>query len=50
MKRKNLKFLIGGVLIIAVIIGVFISVGSENMTYYYTPGEVLANPGKFADK
>lgn len=50
MKRKNLKFLIGGILIVAVIAGVFVSVGSENMTYYYTPGEVLSNPAEYSDQ
>ena len=50
MKRKNLKFIIGGILIIAVIVGVFVSVGSDNMTYYYTPEEVLSDPGSFTGK
>jgi cytochrome c-type biogenesis protein CcmE len=50
MNRKGIKFLIGGILIVAVIVGVFISVGSENMTYYYTPAEILAHPEKYTDK
>jgi len=50
MSKKNLKFLVGGLLIVAVIAGVLISVGSENMTYYYTPAEVLATPADFADQ
>jgi len=50
MNRKKIKFVVGGILIVAVIFGVFISVGSDNMTYYYTPAEVLANPGKYAEK
>ncbi|MBU2646804.1 cytochrome c maturation protein CcmE [bacterium] len=50
MNRKSLKFVIGGILIAGVIVGIFISVGSENMTYYYTPTEVLAHPEKYADK
>ena len=50
MKKKNLKFIVGGLLIAAIIVSVFISVGSDNMTYYYTPGEVLAAPAKYSDK
>jgi cytochrome c-type biogenesis protein CcmE len=50
MNKKSLKFLIGGVLIVAVIVGIFVSVSSENMTYYYTPTEILTHPEKYADK
>lgn len=50
MKRKNLKFVIGAVLIAMIIIAIFISVGSENMTYYFTPSEVLANPATHAGR
>lgn len=41
MKRKNLKFIIGSVLIIVVVVWIFGSISSQNMTYYYTPSEVL---------
>ncbi len=50
MKRNSLKFLIGGILIAIVIISVFVSVGSDNMTYYHTPEEVLAEPAKYINK
>jgi len=45
MNKKSLKFLI-----VAVIVGIFVSVSSENMTYYYTPTEILTHPEKYADK
>jgi cytochrome c-type biogenesis protein CcmE len=41
MRRKQRKFFIGGGLVIAVILWVFWSVGSDNITYYYTPTEIL---------
>ncbi|NQU64602.1 MAG: cytochrome c maturation protein CcmE [SAR324 cluster bacterium] len=50
MNKKSIKILVGGILIIAVIVGIFVSVSSENMTYYYTPTEILAHPEKYADK
>lgn len=50
MKRKNLKFVVGGALIATILMVVFVSVGSDNMTYYYTPGEVLSEPGKYMDQ
>lgn len=42
MKPKNLKFVIGGVLIVGVVIWIFGSISSKNLTYYYTPAEVIA--------
>jgi len=42
MKQKNLKFLIGALLIIGIIIWIFGSISSENLTYYYTPSEIAA--------
>jgi len=39
--RKKLKYAIGGLLLAGIIIGVLFSVGSENLTYYYTPAEAL---------
>jgi len=42
MKQRNLKFIIGGVLIIGIVAWIFGSISSENLTYYYTPSEVTA--------
>lgn len=50
MNKKSIKIVIGGILIVAVIVGIFVSVSSENMTYYYTPTEILAHPEKYTDK
>ncbi len=43
MKKRNLKFVIGGALIIGIASWIFGSISSENLTYYYTPSEVSAN-------
>jgi cytochrome c-type biogenesis protein CcmE len=40
MKQKNLKFIIGALLIVGIVIWIFGSVSSENLTYYYTPSEI----------
>ncbi|OGG95501.1 MAG: hypothetical protein A2527_06625 [Candidatus Lambdaproteobacteria bacterium RIFOXYD2_FULL_50_16] len=48
MSKKSIKYLIGGVLILAVALGLFASISSDNLTYYRTPGEVLASPEKFS--
>ncbi len=50
MNRRNSKYFIGAGLIILIILGIFISVGSENMTYYHTPSEILQNPVEFQTK
>lgn len=50
MNKKGIKFLIGGALIAGIIISVFASISSENMTYYFTPAEILATPLKFQKK
>lgn len=42
MKKSRLKFIIGGILIVGIVIWIFGSISSENLTYYYTPSEVLA--------
>ena len=47
MQRTNLKYIIGAVLVIAIGIGIFVSVSSKNLTYYYTPSEVLRSPEKY---
>lgn len=41
MRKKQIKILVGSALIVAVLLGIFVTVGSDNMTYYYTPSEVL---------
>jgi cytochrome c-type biogenesis protein CcmE len=43
MKRQNLKFIIGGVLIVGIATWIFGSISSQNLTYYYTPKEVSDN-------
>ncbi len=43
MKRQNLKFIIGGVLIVGIATWIFGSISTQNLTYYYTPGEVSNN-------
>ena len=41
MNKKKLKFVIGGLLILGVAVWIFGSISSENLTYYYTPSEVI---------
>jgi len=50
MQRKNLKYIIGTILVIGIGIGIFVSVSSKNLTYYYTPTEVMEVPGKYTDQ
>ena len=50
MSKNQLKYIIGGLLILGVIVGVFTSLSSENLTYYHTPTEILDNPNKFLGK
>jgi len=50
MNRKSIKFIIGGVLILGIVIAVFTSISSENLTYYFTPDEVLKDPSKFSSE
>lgn len=40
MKMSSLKYVIGGVLVIVIGVWIFGSISSENLTYYYTPGEI----------
>ena len=49
MKRQNLKFIIGGVLIVGIATWIFGSISSQNLTYYYTPGEVNNNYDSIKD-
>lgn len=49
MKRQNLKFIIGGVLIVGIATWIFGSISSQNLTYYYTPGEVSDNYNSIKD-
>ena len=50
MDKKGIKFLVGGILITGIVIAVFASISFENMTYYYTPAEILASPLDFQQK
>lgn len=50
MQRRKLKYVIGALLVIAIGIGVFVSVSSKNLTYYHTPSEVLKSPAEYADQ
>lgn len=50
MNRRNLKYFIGTGLIVLIILWIFVSIGSENMTYYHTPSEILQNPETFQTK
>ncbi|MCP4296408.1 MAG: cytochrome c maturation protein CcmE [Proteobacteria bacterium] len=50
MNKKGVKILVGGMLIIGIIVALFASISSENMTYYFTPAEILAEPLKFQTK
>lgn len=47
MNKQTQKFVIGGVLILVIAVVVFVSISSDNMTYYQTPSEILASPEKF---
>ena len=48
MKRK-LQFVIGG-LIIAAVLGGILYQGTQSTVFFYTPGEILAEPAKFQGK
>lgn len=50
MKPRRLKYIIGAILIFGIGAGVFASISSKNLTYYYTPAEVLGSPTEYADK
>jgi len=47
MNKKTIRYVVGGILILAVALGLFASISSENLTYYHTPSEIMANPEKF---
>ena len=49
MKSRN-KFLIGGVVILTVIIALSVQELKEKTVFFYTPGEILANPSKFENQ
>lgn len=42
MKPQSLKFVIGGLLIVGIVVWIFGSISSENLTYYYQPSEIPA--------
>lgn len=50
MKRKQLRLIIGGALIIGIAAWIFGSVSSENLTYYFKPSEVHADFDQMKDK
>jgi cytochrome c-type biogenesis protein CcmE len=41
MNSRTLKYFVGAALIAAVVIWIFGSISSENITYYYTPDEAI---------
>ncbi len=41
MNNSKLKYIIGAGLIVAVVVWIFGSISSENITYYYTPDEAI---------
>ena len=47
MNRQTRKLVIGGVLLVAIVVGLFASISSDNLTYYHTPTEIIADPAKF---
>ena len=49
LKSRN-KFLIGGVVILTVIIALSVQELKEKTVFFYTPGEILANPSKFENQ
>ncbi len=48
--RNKTKYIVGGLLIALVVFILFATVSSKNITYYYTPAEVLQFPQNFADR
>jgi|APSaa5957512622_1039677.scaffolds.fasta_scaffold26339_2 cytochrome c-type biogenesis protein CcmE len=50
MQRRKLKYIVGALLVIAIGIGIFVSVSSKNLTYYYTPSEVLKSPAEYTEQ
>ncbi len=50
MQRRNLKYIVGALLVIGIAIGIFVSVSSKNLTYYYTPSEIIKSPDQYADQ
>ncbi len=44
---KKTKMILGGLLIVMIIIILFATVSSKNITYYYTPSEVIQFPENF---
>ena len=49
MSRK-IKYIIGGFLIVVIIMVLFVTVSSKNITYYYTPAEIQQFPENFQDR
>ncbi|MBT4286093.1 MAG: cytochrome c maturation protein CcmE [Deltaproteobacteria bacterium] len=45
--NKKLKMIIGGLIILITIITLFATISSQNITYYYRPGEVIQSPENF---
>ncbi len=50
MNKRNKKFVFGGLLLVAIALGLFASISSDNMTYYHTPSEIINQPDKFLNK
>lgn len=45
--NKKLKMVIGGSIIVVTIVTLFATISSQNITYYYRPGEVMQSPDNF---
>jgi len=45
--NKKLKMIIGALIILITIITLFATISSQNITYYYSPGEVVLSPENF---
>jgi cytochrome c-type biogenesis protein CcmE len=45
--NKKLKMVIGGLIIVITIVTLFATISSQNITYYYRPGEVTQSPENF---
>ena len=48
--KTHIKFVIGGIVILVVIIALSLQELQEMTVFFYTPEEVLANPSKFENK
>lgn len=50
MSKKKIKVIIGILLVLGIAIALFVSVSSENLTYFHTIEEVFKQPEKFKNK